>query len=222
LPVLVLLSGQPGSPDDWLTGGDLAARMNAFAALNHGLAPVVVMPDPLGSPLANPLCLDSRLGKAASYLRVDVPAWVTAHLQAQPVRAIGGFSSGGTCALQMALTAPDVYPDFVDISGQAEPTLGTHAETVDAAFGGDEAAFRAVNPLDLLAARAFPDTQGYLVAGSEDRDYRPQAERVYTALRAAHVAATLAVLPGGHTWTVWGPGLEAALPWLADRLGLTG
>jgi hypothetical protein len=95
LPVLVLLSGQPGSPDDWLTGGDLAARLDEFAALHRGLAPIVVMPDPLGSPLANPLCLDSRLGNAATYLRVDVPAWAAVHLQAQPVRAVGGFSSGG-------------------------------------------------------------------------------------------------------------------------------
>jgi enterochelin esterase-like enzyme len=78
-----------------------------------------------------------------------------------------------------------------------------------------------VNPLDLLATRAFPDTQAYLVAGSEDTDYRPQAEWVYTALRRAHVPATLTVLPGGHTWQVWGPGLDAGLPWLGARLGLT-
>jgi enterochelin esterase-like enzyme len=222
LPVLVLLAGQPGSPSDWLDGGDLAGRMDAYAARHRGLAPIVVMPDTLGDPLANPLCLDSRLGEVATYLRVDVPAWIGQHLEAGPGRAIGGLSAGGTCALQTALNAPDVYPTFVDISGQAEPTLGSRAETVAAAFGGDEAAFRAVNPLDLLRARQFRDTQAYLVAGSEDADYRPQAEKVYAALRAAGVPATLTVLPGGHTWQVWGPGLDAALPWLAGRLGLTG
>jgi S-formylglutathione hydrolase FrmB len=204
LPVLVLVGGQPGAPSDWLDGGDLAARMDAFAAVHHGLAPIVVMPDALGEPLANPLCLDSRLGEAATYLGVDVPAWVGDHLDADPARAIGGMSYGGTCALQMGLNAPEVYPTFVDISGQAEPTLGTRAQTVAAAFGGDEAAFRAINPLDLLAARTFPDTQAYLVAGSEDTEYRPQAEKVYTALRAARIPATLTLLPGGHTWQVWG------------------
>jgi S-formylglutathione hydrolase FrmB len=222
LPVLVLLGGQPGSPSDWLDGGGLTGRMDAFAAVHHGLAPIVVMPDALGAPLANPLCLDSRLGNVASYLRVDVPAWVAAHLEADPARAVGGSSYGGTCSLQMALTAPEVYPTFVDISGQAEPTLGSRAQTVAAAFGGDEAAFRAVNPLDLLVTHTYPDTQAYLIAGSEDTDYRPHAERVYAALRAAHVPATLTLLPGGHTWQVWGPGLGAALPWLATRLGLTG
>jgi signal transduction histidine kinase len=70
--------------------------------------------------------------------------------------AIGGVSNGGTCSLQMAVTAPDVYRTFLDISGEAEPTLGGHADTVAATFGGDEAAFAAVNPLDVLAARSFP------------------------------------------------------------------
>jgi S-formylglutathione hydrolase FrmB len=222
LPVLVLVGGQPGAPSDWLDGGDLAGRMDAFAALHHGLAPIVVMPDALGDPLANPLCMDSRLGNAATYLSVDVPTWVDDHLEADPTRAVGGFSYGGTCALQMGLNAPGVYPTFVDISGQAEPTLGTRERTVAAAFGGDEAAFRAVNPLDLLATRTFPNTQAYLVAGSEDGEYRPQAETVYAALRRAHVPATLTLLPGGHTWQVWGPGLSAALPWLGTRLGLIG
>ena len=138
LPVLVLISGQPGTPRDWLEGGRLVPMMNSFAAAHAGLAPVVVMPDALGASLANPLCLDSRLGRAATYLAVDVPAWVRTHLQVDPdprVWAVGGLSAGGTCALQLATTLPQVYPTFVDISGQAEPTLGDRARTVAAAFG---------------------------------------------------------------------------------------
>ncbi|OZM77424.1 alpha/beta hydrolase family protein [Pseudonocardia sp. MH-G8] len=224
LPVLVLLSGQPGSPRDWLDGGELARRMDAFAAAHDGLAPVVVMADHLGAPLANPLCMDSRLGNVATYLSVDVPAWIRDTLQVDPDPAgwaIGGFSDGGTCALQMAVTAPQVYPTFVDISGEDEPTLGDHATTVQAAFGGDEAAFTAVNPLDVLAVRQFPDTGGYLVAGRDDAVYRPQAQRVFVACRAAGMDVSLHVRPGGHTFEVWGPGLQEALPWLATRLGMT-
>lgn len=224
LPVLVLLSGQPGSPDDWLNGGRLAERMDAFAAAHDGLAPVVVMPDHLGTPLDNPLCMDSRLGNVATYLSVDVPAWIRETLQVDPKPsgwAIGGFSNGGTCSLQMAVTAPETYPTFVDISGEAEPTLGDHAATVQAAFGGDEAAFAAVNPLDVLAKRKFPDTAGFLVAGQQDTVYMPQAQRVFAACQAAGMDVRLDMKPGGHTFEVWGPGLEDALPWLATRLGMT-
>jgi len=224
LPVLVLLSGQPGSPDDWLNGGRLAERMDAFAAAHDGLAPVVVMPDHLGDPLNNPLCMDSRLGNVATYLSVDVPAWIRATLQVDPNAsgwAIGGFSNGGTCSLQMAVNAPQVYPTFVDISGEAEPTLGDHAESVQAAFGGDDAAWAAVNPLDVLARKKFPGTAGFLVAGQQDAEYGPQAQRVYAACKAAGMDVRLDEKPGGHTFEVWGPGLDDALPWLATRQGLT-
>jgi S-formylglutathione hydrolase FrmB len=198
--------------------------MDAFAAGHDGLAPVIVMVDQLGSALANPLCTDSRLGNAFTYLSVDVPAWIRQTLQVE-LRpsgwAIGGFSNGGTCALQMAVNAPQLYPTFVDISGESEPTLGDRARTVQAAFGGDEAAFEAVNPLDVMAHRRFPGTAGYLVAGEQDRQYLPEAHQVFAACQAAGMDVQLHVRPGGHSFEVWGPGLEEALPWLVTRLGMT-
>lgn len=228
LPVLVLLAGQPGNPGDWLTGGQLTARMDRYAAAHKGLAPVVVIPDDLGAELANPLCLDSALGNAARYLAVDVPAWIRANLQVDPDAAhwaIAGLSHGGTCALQMAVNAPQVYPTFIDIAGQQEPTLGSRQDTIRAAFGSGpdaEAMFRAVNPIDVLRVRKLPSSAGVLVAGAGDADYLPQARAVLTALQGAGVSVSLTVLPGVHTWAVWGPGLELSLPWLGTRLRLTG
>lgn len=224
LPVLVLLGGQPGSARDWLDGGRLAMIMDRFAAAHAGLAPVVVMPDMLGAALANPLCMDSRLGNAQTYLSVDVPAWTRATLQVDPDPAswaVGGFSAGGTCALQLAVNTPRVYPTFVDISGQSEPSRGgDRASTVAAAFGGDAAAFRAVNPLDLLAARRYPDSAGIVLVGGADNLYRPQADRVTQATRHAGMQVQYRELPGEHTWRVWAPALEVSLPWLAERLRL--
>ncbi len=135
--------------------------------------------------------------------------------------AVGGLSNGGTCALQLAVNAPDLFGVFIDVSGEDAPTLGDRATTIARAFGGDEAAYTAVNPLDVLAARSFPDTAGYLVAGRDDAQYRPQADRVLAACRAAGMDVSLTELPGGHTWEVWGPGLEGALPWLGTQLGIT-
>ncbi len=224
LPVLVLLSGQPGDPRDWLDGGRLNSTMDRFAAAHGGLSPVVVIPDWLGSAFANTLCLDSRLGRVQTYLTVDLPAWIRTTLQVDPDPAswaIGGLSAGGTCSLQLAVNAPQVYPTFIDISGQAEPTLGDRAATVRAAFGGDGAAFTAVNPLDLLATRRYPGTAATIVAGAGDGTFRPQALRVADAARAAGIQVVYRELSGGHDWRVWGPGLETSLPWLAGRLRLT-
>ncbi|MFR9802667.1 alpha/beta hydrolase [Pseudonocardia sp. RS010] len=224
LPVLVLIAGQPGSPQDWLVAGKLAQVLDRFAATHNGLAPVVVLPDATGSTLANPLCLDSRLGNVETYLARDVPDWITTALHTDPDprrRAIGGFSYGGTCALQLAVRQPAVYPTFLDISGQAEPTLGTREQTVQAAFGGDQSAYRAVNPLDILATTRFPHTAGVLAVGRDDRDYGPQARTVLDAAQRSGMNIELLELPGGHSWTMATTALDDALPWLAGRTHLT-
>ncbi|MFF1377386.1 alpha/beta hydrolase [Streptomyces sp. NPDC058308] len=224
LPVLVLMAGQPGAPQDWITSGQLPDMMDDFAARHAGLAPVVLVVDPLGSSFDNPLCMDSRLGKVQTYLAEDVPDWAAGHLQTATGRAhwaVSGLSNGGTCALQLAVNAPRRYGTFLDISGQDEPTLGSRKKTVDAAFGGDEAAFEKVNPVDVMAREKFPDTAGAFVAGTDDSTYRPQALTVYAAAKKAGMKAELVQLPGGHSWQVWRPGLEKQLPWLASHTGLT-
>ncbi|MCE3551377.1 esterase family protein [Pseudonocardia sp. RS11V-5] len=221
LPVLELIAGQPGGPEDWLLAGRLSEVMDSFAAAHQGLAPVVVVPDATGSDLANTLCLDSRLGNAETYLARDVPDWAAATLQTAPgPMAVGGFSFGGTCALQLALRHPDTFPTFLDVSGQAEPTLGDRASTVAAAFGGDDGAFDRVAPMSELRRRAYPDLHGTLVVGRDDDTYRPQAERVAAAARAAGATIALVELPAGHSWSLASQALGAALPWLAGRLGV--
>jgi len=222
LPVLVLVNGQPGNTDNWLGGGDLATRLDAFAAQHDGLAPVVVIPDDLTRVTLNPMCLDSRLGNAFTYLTEDVPNWIANHLQVDlnpKSWAFGGFSNGGTCALQLAVTAPHRYPTFLDLGGDDRPSTGTVTQTVSAAFGGDAARFHRVNPLDILARQRFPGVAGQFAIGLDD-PYRPATERAYQASRAAGMDVRLHESPGGHSWTVWGPAFTTALPWLAQRQGM--
>ncbi len=235
LPVLMLISGQPGAPRDWIDAGHLASTMDRFAAAHQGLAPIVVIPDATGSNMSNPLCMDSALGRIDTYLTRDVPAWIAANLQVDPTSAhwaIGGFSYGGTCALQLATNHPQQFPTFLDISGQQEPTLGNRQRTVQAAFHGDAAAFASVNPLDILARSAsgasdssrraaFAVSAGILAVGREDRNFAPGQRKVQAACTAAGLPTTWLELPGGHNWYMASAALESALPWLARRMGLT-
>jgi S-formylglutathione hydrolase FrmB len=182
------------------------------------------MPDALGSPIANPMCLDSALGRADTYLAQDVPAWVASALQVDPDHshwAVGGFSYGGTCALQLAVAHPALFPTFYDASGQQAPTLGDRSMTVAAAFHGNDAAYAAQDPLTELASRREGGSAGYLVVGAQDPAYQPQARAVAAAATAAGMSVTLTQLPGGHDWSVWAAGFDRAMPWLSTRMGLT-
>lgn len=226
-PVLVLLTGQPGHVVDWIEGGHLARTMDAFAANHDGHAPIVVVADALGDADANPMCIDSDLGNVSTYLAVDVPTWVqqNMHGSTDPREwAIGGYSYGGTCSVQTALRVPDVYPTFLDISGEDEPRRGTRDESITAAFGDDSdesvAKFDAVAPLTLLEQNDYPDTAGAFVVGDADEEFRPQTRRLFDAAVADGMDVRYAELPGGHSMDVWAPALEIEMDWLAHRLGL--
>ena len=230
LPVLMLIPGQFSSARTWIIAGKVVSTMDSFAAKHHGLAPIVVMPDATGSTTANTMCVDSRLGNADTYLSRDVVDWVLAHLQVDRRTehwAVGGFSFGGTCALQLAVSHPRLFPTFLDISGQVAPTLGTTARTVATAFGGDAAAYTRVQPLHILAAsRGGPQAAvwhgvtGIFVVGSQDHAHAVDRDTVMRGCREAGMVVDSFTVPGTHSWYVAAAAVPEALPRLAERMGL--
>lgn len=226
LPVLVLIHGQPGTPEDWLVGGELVQMMDSFAAQHGGLAPVVVMPDASNANNENwPLCLDSQVSDSATYLAVDVPAWVRQNLASGlnggTQWAVAGYSYGGTCSLQLAVNYPETYPTFIDISGESEPSIPDGRDAlIQTYFNGNASAFTDQNAVDVLAGKSFPDSAGIMVVGADDSVYAPQGQTVFEAAKKAGMDVTFQRLPGGHSWEVWKAGLENNLDWLCRRLGL--
>lgn len=226
LPVLVLVSGQPGGPEDWITAGNLQSRMDEFAAAHDGLAPVTVVVDPNGPDDTITMCMDSDVARADTYLSQDVPNWIQAELGIDANHAhwaFGGFSYGGTCAIQMATRHTDLYPSFVDISGEREPAISAdRAQTVQTAFGGNAAAFTALTPLTLLGERRYPDVWGYFAVGANDPEFLPAMQVVSAAAQKAGMTVRTQVVPNeGHSWAVPEAATVPALQWLAPRLGLT-
>lgn len=227
LPVLVLMAGQPGSPRDWFEIGRLKETMDAYAAAHGGLAPVVVVVDPLGSPYRNPLCSDTpRGGRAATYLQQDVPTWITTHLQVDPDRshwAIAGLSNGGTCALQVVTRAPESYRTFLAMSPEEHPTLGGEQRTINRGFGGDRAAYEANDPLSLMAAAPpgrYDGVAGLISIGAQDEEYASAVPALMNGARGASIEVDARQYEGGHGWAVWSAALADEVDWLGERLGL--
>lgn len=226
LPVLVLFAGQPGSPQDWLTGGSLRARMDRFAAQHNGVAPVTVVVDPNGTQSANTLCMDSAIAQADTFLSVDVPAWIKATLDVDPdprVWAAGGFSFGATCAVQMVTRHPEVYRDVVAIASEEEPALAKERDkTVQASFGGDTAAFDRQTPLWLMQHRSYAGQAGYFSAGERDQEFIDYMRTLADAASAAGFEVKSDVIANtGHSWQTAARALPDALDFLAPRWGIT-
>lgn len=225
LPVLEMLSGQPGQPSNLITSGALATILDQFASAHAGLAPIVVIPDQLGAPQLNPMCLDSPLGNSATYLTVDVPTWINQHLHVLSGRAawaIGGFSQGGTCAIQLGAKYRALYGSIFDIAGQLAPFRGSVASTIATGFGGSAAAYAAAVPTALLAAGApYADTLGVFFVGQNDARYGAVSVVISNAARAAGMTVHFEQSPGtAHDWHTVQYALRQGIPLLAIHWGL--
>ncbi|MET4588765.1 alpha/beta hydrolase-fold protein [Arthrobacter sp. 754] len=224
LPVLVLVPGQPGGPADWLTGGSLQRRMDSFAADHGGVAPVVVVVDPNGSQSANYLCMDSAMAKADTYMAVDVPAWILGNLDVDSDHkrwAVGGFSFGATCAIQMGTRHPELYAGVLAFASEREPALAKERQkTVDAAFNGDTGAFDAQLPLTLMGERQYPGSVAYFAAGATDPEFVGNLRALSAAARGAGFTVGEDEVPHvGHSWDMLTPGLTNGLDLLARQWG---
>jgi S-formylglutathione hydrolase FrmB len=225
LPVLEMLAGQPGAPSNLITSGNLAAIMDAYANQHAGLAPIVVIPDQLGAPALNPMCVDSALGNSATYLTVDVPNWINKNLRVLADRrdwAIGGFSQGGTCSIQLGTKYRGLYGNILDIAGELAPHRGSIPSTIASAFGGSGAAYAAAAPVALLASGApYADTLAIFAVGQNDARFGAASVTVSKAARAAGMTVREILSPGtAHDWKTVQFAIRQALPLLGDRWGL--
>jgi enterochelin esterase-like enzyme len=225
LPVVILLSGQPGSPDDPFVSGKIESYLDSFAAAHNGLAPIVVVPDQLSAPEVNPMCVDSPLGNSATYITQDVPNWIKANLPVLTDRtqwAIAGFSQGGTCAIQFGAGFPELFGNLIDVSGELVPTVGDPVNSINGGFGGSEAAYVAAQPLSILAAKApYPDSYASFSVGELDTRFKPGVQQLYQAALAAGMKADYVESPGtAHDWTTGTFGLQSGFDSLFSRWGL--
>ena len=225
LPVLVLFSGQPGGPADWLTGGALRTHMDTFAQAHGGVAPVVVVADPNGSQSANTLCLDSQIARADTFLAVDLPAWINTTLDVDTRHsrwAAGGFSFGATCAVQMGTRHPDLYSSVLAFSSELEPALAKERQkTIDAAYGGDTAAFDRETPLSRMNQQTFDTSAAYFAAGERDPEFVGYMHTLADAARkAGFTVETREVQHAGHSWDTPSRGMADGLEFLASRWGI--
>jgi S-formylglutathione hydrolase FrmB len=221
LPVIVALAGQPGSPDDMFVAGGLAATLDAYAAAHDGVAPIVVVPDQLGDPYANPMCVDTaQYGASKTYLTQDVPAWILANLPVSADRtqwALGGFSQGATCTMQLGPQQDDRYASLFAISSELEPTNGTEQQMIDQWFGGDREAYERETPLRTLADDAPSDQYVVLAAGSTDAEALRNIDAFTPVAEQSGRTVDRLISDGtGHDWYT----VRRVLPVIVDRLGV--
>ena len=243
LPTVMMIGGQFNTAADWLRAGNAVATIDDFAAKHGGNAPVFVFVDSVGSFNNDTGCVNGTRGNAADHLTEDVVPYLVDHfgVSDDPANwAVVGWSTGGTCAVNLTVKYPELFSTFVDIDGDIAPNTGTKAQTIERLFGGDATAYAEWDPATLItehgryrdvagwfAVSAAPGTVGAAIPGSALPEPPDNASAV-TPTDAARALCGLgdaygidcAVVPqaGKHDWPFAARVLAASLPWLAAQI----
>jgi S-formylglutathione hydrolase FrmB len=237
LPAVMMIGGEFNTPADWLRAGDAITAIDAFAAAHAGNAPVFVFADSGGGFNTDTECVNGVRGNAADHLTKDVIPFLVSNFGVSSHRSdwgVAGFSSGGTCAIDLTVMHPDLFGAFADIGGDLSPNSGSKAQTIDRLFGGNAAAWSDFDPGTVIVRHGpydavsglfvvsggLVDHNGAVAATANPED---DAANTLCALGTARgIHCTVIAQPGKHDWPFAGRAFAAALPWLAGQINTSG
>jgi enterochelin esterase-like enzyme len=217
-PVLFLLHGDGGRINDWASIG-LQPKMDR--AIAGGMAEmIVVMPDGSGhfgdeTDWANRADGSDQIEDQVLELVTFIDQ--TYRTQAdRNTRFIGGLSSGGFGALNIALHRPDLFSVAMSFSGF---TAADDPEADAGVFGDDPTYLAQNSPTALLNSQAAARDIYYVLSGGQDDAYFQHRMAEFSAdLDRLGIAHEFHVVPGGHDGYAWGAGLDFGLARLAAQL----
>jgi S-formylglutathione hydrolase FrmB len=251
LPTVMMIGGEFNTPADWLRTGNVVKTIDDFAAAHGGNAPVFVFVDTGGSFNNDTECVNGTRGNASDHLTKDVVPFMISNFGVSPGSAnsgIVGWSSGGTCAVDLTVMHPELFSSFVDIAGDLGPMAGTKEQTIARLFGGNAAAWSAFDPTTVITNHGpYTGVSGWFAissdppkkrrninaggdavglggrdAGGNPRDQTEAANSLCALGKANGITCAVVATPGEHDWPFATDTLTSSLPWLAGQLGTPG
>jgi enterochelin esterase-like enzyme len=226
-PVIELIHGQPGEPQDWITVLGVTHTFDTLLEDKAAQPAVLVMPDANGGRTISLQCLNQADGpQDLTYLAVDMPTQIARILRVQPPGSawgVAGYSEGGFCAANMALRYPDRYGFAGVLSGYFEPSDNELADPsrLVSPFNGDIRLAEQNTPLDeiqdLPTAAVIP--RFWLASGAADQQGVTDTEGFWRELRVRQPDVPLTLTPGaGHTLAAWRAEVPSMLTWMTSGL----
>jgi hypothetical protein len=110
----------------------------------------------------------------------------------------------------------------LDISGEEYPGAEDPGDNLQDVFGGNQAAYDAQKPINIMKQQKYPDTRAIFTASTDDPVYLDAARHVSAAAAAAGMTVTYYEVPnGGHVIGALNGGLNKGFEVLYPRLGLS-
>ncbi|MFI9605210.1 alpha/beta hydrolase [Streptomyces sp. NPDC052043] len=221
-PAAVVLTGYPGTAQALISKLRYPYTAQELARTGRMQPMILVMLRPTVAPPRDTECVDIPGGpQAESFFAKDLPDAVLAHYRVgrKPGSwGIVGDSTGGYCALKLAMHHPEVYAAGAGLSAYykapTDPTTGD-------LFHKDSNLRNRADLLWSIKHRPAPNTS-LLVTSSKvgEGNYRSTL-RFINAVKATNRTRIASIIldSGGHNFNTWRREIPAALQWMSGLLG---
>ncbi|MFF2848064.1 alpha/beta hydrolase [Streptomyces sp. NPDC058001] len=221
-PVIVAISGYPGGIMNLAQHLRVPQTAAGLLSANKMQPTVIVMLRPTIAPPRDTECVDVPSGpQAETYFVKDLPeALKRTYRVGHDPSAWGalGYSSGGSCALQLAMRNPGVYTSAAALSANYQ--VGNDLTTGNL-FGNGPAGERRKQGHDLLwRLENLPQPRiSVLVASSRqgENDYG-DTMKFLAAVKPPMTSAKIILDQGSHHFTTWRREIGPALQWMSGQL----
>ena len=218
-PVIELLAGSPGTPRTWQQGMHIESILNSEIASGRAEPFVAVIPDVDVAGGRDTECLNIARGpQVETYLTSDVRAMMTHNFRVGSQGrdwSVMGYSSGGYCAINLAMRHPDLFTSAVSIAGYDRPYQDAQTGNL---FGKDAQARNLNTPIWRATHLPLPDISVLMLASAEDPGTTRSATELSVAARSPMSVTRITLRHGGHNFEVWRAELPVALAWLSRQL----
>ncbi|MGW3494053.1 alpha/beta hydrolase [Streptomyces sp. NPDC001020] len=220
-PATVVLTGYPGTAQALIKGLHYPQTAHELAKTGKMQPMILVMLRPTVAPPRDTECVDIPGGpQTETFFAKDLPDAIGAHYRVGKKPGswgIIGDSTGGYCALKLAVHHPNAYAAAVGLSpyykAPIDPTTGD-------LFHGDTALRNRADLRWYLKYMPAPDTS-LLVSSSRvgETDYKATLKFIEQVQAKGLTRISSIILDsGGHNFNTWRREIPAALQWLSGRL----
>jgi enterochelin esterase-like enzyme len=220
-PAAVVLTGYPGTAEALVDKLDFPRTAVRLAAEGRMEPMILVMMRPTVAPPRDTECVDVPGGpQTETFFASDLPDAVSGHYRVRGGTGgwgVIGDSTGGYCALKLAMHHPGVYAAGAGLSAYYKAPIDA---TTGDLFQGDEELRNRANLWWYLKHMPAPDTS-LLVSSSEvgESNYKDTLKFIARVKATGRTRISSIILEsGGHNFNTWRREIPATLEWMSGRL----
>lgn len=218
-PASVVLTGYPGTAEALIKGLHYPQTAHGLAKDGKMQPMILVMLRPTVAPPRDTECVDIPGGpQAETFFAKDLPTAISSHYRVGAKAdnwGIIGDSTGGYCALKLAMHHPDVYAAGAGLSGYYKAAQDV---TTGDLFHGNKGLENRANLMWYLDHMPPPKTSLLVTTSKQGEGNYKDTLKFIGKVKPPTRVSSITLDSGGHNFNTWRREIPPTLEWISGRL----